>query len=172
MSDSKSDEEAEANVEVNPYRTVIAIFIGRNAEKFLKVYDKTSGDLSKVAIGWIWPAFFVAFPWMLYRKLYIEAGVYFCCSLALALVAPTAGTAVGIVLSIMAAMLGKSYYLQKADRKIKLGLDEGGDLDAVEQRIAQAGGVSKVAAWVGAVFMVLMIAVGVVIQVSAEMAKR
>ena len=136
-SDSGDAVEGESAAKVgDPYRAVLAIFIGPNAEKFLKVYDKTGGDLSRVPVGWLWASGFVPFPWLLYRKLYLEAAVFYVCSFGLSFVAPIVGTAIGFVLGVLIVLLGKSYYLQKADRKIKRILDEGGGVDAVEERIA------------------------------------
>lgn len=145
----------------DPYRVVLAIFIGPNAEKFLKVYDKAGGDLSRVPMGWLWAPLFVPFPWLLYRKLYIEAAVLFVGYFGVSFIAPITGIAIGLLFGILIVLLGKSYYLQKADRKIRRILDEGGDVDVVEERIAKAGGVEKSKAWAGAVIQAVTIAAGI-----------
>ena len=141
---------------------MLAIFIGRNTEKFLKLYDKTNGDLSKLAMGWTWPGFFVPFPWMLYRKLYLEAAVVIFVPIALTFIFPALADAGSVGLTIMVAVMGKSYYLQRADRKIKAILDEGGTVEETEARIAQAGGVSPASAWIGGAIMVALISLALV----------
>ena len=145
----------------DPYRAVLAIFIGRNTEKFLKLYDKTNGDLSKLATGWTWPGFFVPFPWLLYRKLYLEAAVVIFVPIALTFIFPVLADAGSFGLTVIVAVMGKSYYLQRADRKIKAILDEGGTVDETEARIAAAGGVSPASAWIGAAIMVALVGIAV-----------
>lgn len=112
-------------------------------------------------MSWVWPAFLVPFPWLLYRKLYIEAAILLFVPIALTFVFPPLADVSSISLSVVIAFLAKSYYLRRADRRIKAILDEGGETDAVEERIARAGGVSKPAAWLGAMIMVSIIGVAV-----------
>lgn len=145
----------------DPYRVVLAIFIGPNAETFLKVYDKAGGDLSRVPMGWLWAPLFFPFPWLLYRKLYIEAAAFFVGFFGVSFVAPITGLAIGLVFSMLIVLLGKSYYLQKADRKTRRILDEGGDVDEVEERIAKAGGVKRFEAWAGAIIQVVTMFAGI-----------
>lgn len=57
-------------------RTVIsnadyARFISKNSEKYLSKFDKFKvGKIDSFRATWHWPAFFVPFFWMMYRKLY------------------------------------------------------------------------------------------------------
>jgi Tfp pilus assembly protein PilE len=61
----------------NPYASSavkeedIALFIGKNAEKYLGKFRKfTQNGEDSFAATWHWPAFFFSFWWTLYRKLY------------------------------------------------------------------------------------------------------
>jgi len=48
------------------------VFTGENAHKYLPKFEKFNiGGVDNFSITWHWPAFFVGFWWMLYRKLYL-----------------------------------------------------------------------------------------------------
>lgn len=48
-----------------------ATFVGKNSEKYLRKFAKFSiGGIDSFKATWHWPAFFVPFWWMLYRKIY------------------------------------------------------------------------------------------------------
>jgi hypothetical protein len=48
--------------------------LGRKAHKYLPRFRKFSArGADRFAMTWHWPAFFVTFWWMLYRKLYLWA---------------------------------------------------------------------------------------------------
>jgi len=49
----------------------LAVFIGKNSDRYLaKFRNFTGNDEGSFGVTWHWPAFFVPFFWMLYRKLY------------------------------------------------------------------------------------------------------
>ena len=53
-------------------------FIGKNADKYLTKFKKFNvSGVDNFSATWHWPAFFVGFWWMLYRKLYLWALLYF-----------------------------------------------------------------------------------------------
>jgi hypothetical protein len=55
-------------------REEFAAFIGDNAEKYLTKFRKFYADgHDKFAFTWHWPAFFIPYIWMAYRKLYVWA---------------------------------------------------------------------------------------------------
>jgi hypothetical protein len=46
-------------------------FIGKHAEKYLSTFEKFHvNGTDTFRLTWHWPAFFIPFWWMLYRKLY------------------------------------------------------------------------------------------------------
>lgn len=48
-----------------------AAFVGKNSKKYLPKFAKfTAGGTDSFKATWHWPAFFVPFMWMLYRKMY------------------------------------------------------------------------------------------------------
>lgn len=48
-----------------------AAFVGKNSEKYLVKFDKFNvGGIDNFKATWNWPAFFVPFWWLLYRKIY------------------------------------------------------------------------------------------------------
>lgn len=53
-------------------------FVGKNSEKYLQKFAKFNvGGIDSFKATWHWPAFFVPFWWMLYRKLYGWAALVF-----------------------------------------------------------------------------------------------
>lgn len=48
-----------------------AIFVGNNSEKYLTKFAKFNiGGIDSFKLTWHWPAFFIPFWWLLYRKMY------------------------------------------------------------------------------------------------------
>lgn len=75
-------------------------FIGeKNQHYYLQKFQQFDRD-GKTSLTWHWPAFFVAFYWMLYRKMWLNAFLYFI-SPYIALVAG------GIVIAMLGAVLGE-----------------------------------------------------------------
>jgi formylglycine-generating enzyme len=49
-------------------------FIGKNADRYISKFTNfEAGNTTRFKATWHWPAFFVPFPWCLYRKLYLWA---------------------------------------------------------------------------------------------------
>jgi Tfp pilus assembly protein PilE len=65
VNDTASDEEY--------YKAVIG---PKNQEYYLRQFSRFDND-GKVSATWHWPAFLVTFYWMLYRKMWINAVIYF-----------------------------------------------------------------------------------------------
>jgi Tfp pilus assembly protein PilE len=65
---------AASHLQESDYRT----FIGKNADKYVAKFGHfSSGGEGSFAATWHWPAFFVPFFWMLYRKMYFWALLVF-----------------------------------------------------------------------------------------------
>lgn len=125
-------------------------FIGKNAAKYIiKFKSFQAGGFDSFKVTWHWPAFFVPFIWLLYRKLYLWALLIFCLSII-----PYVGFIVMIVMGITANYL----YYKDAKKKIlalnslhKTSESQGSD------EIAHAGGVNNVAVWIGAILFIIVI---------------
>ncbi|MFZ5908377.1 MAG: DUF2628 domain-containing protein [Nitrospirota bacterium] len=74
----------------------LAAFIGDKAPKYLVKFRKFSvNGIDRFSATWHWPAFFVGFWWLLYRKMYLWALVYF-----ILLFVPYANIAAWIALAV------------------------------------------------------------------------
>ena len=85
-------------------------FIGKNANAYITKFKKFNiSGIDDFHPTWHWPAFFVPFFWLLYRKLYLWALLVFCLS-----VIPYVGFIVMIVLGIT----GNYLYYKHAKKRI------------------------------------------------------
>lgn len=53
-----------------------ALIGGKNQDYYLNHFNKFEAD-GKTSATWHWPAFFVTFFWLLYRKMWLQAALYF-----------------------------------------------------------------------------------------------
>jgi hypothetical protein len=115
-------------------------FIGGKAEKYLLKFRKFSVDgIDRFSATWHWPAFFFVFWWLLYRKMYLWAFVYF-----ILLLIPYANVAAWITLAIS----GNYLYYRYGKReilKVKT-LQPSGD---ILKTLSRLGGINKWAPVVG-----------------------
>lgn len=51
----------------------LRMFIGRNAEKYLKKWSKIDSARPMSKFGWNWPAFLFNVYWLAYRKMYLQS---------------------------------------------------------------------------------------------------
>lgn len=127
----------------------------------------------KAGIGWHWPAFFITFYWLLYRKMWLNAFLYWISPyvLMVPLVAAMAlagnedaGVAVfaaGYLLYIAAFMLlpplfGNALYYRHCKAKIAEAKQAGGSPERQLGELAGKGGTSNVAIFILLGFGVLM----------------
>jgi Tfp pilus assembly protein PilE len=111
-------------------------FIGRNADKYLEKFTAfTKWGRDDFALTWHWPAFFVPFWWMIYRKLYLWALLTFVISFI---------PFVGIIAMFIFGMTGNYLYYKYARKKVaEIRLMPSDMQRAVE--FARAGGVNNIA---------------------------
>jgi len=124
----------------------LAAFIGANAQKYLLKFRKFSvNGFDRFSATWHWPAFLVGFWWLLYRKMYLWAFVYF-----ILLMIPYANVVAWISLPI----LGNYLYYKYAKRKILSvkTLQPSGD---IFKTLLEIGGINK---WVPVVGIIVSIA--------------
>jgi hypothetical protein len=111
-----------------------AAFIGGKAEKYLLKFRKFSvGGIDRFSASWHWPAFLVGFWWLLYRKMYLWAFVYF-----ILLFIPYANVAAWITLAVS----GNYFYYRYARGEILRvkTLQPSGD---ILKPLSELGGVNK-----------------------------
>lgn len=115
----------------------LAIFIGKNSEKYLRKFTKFHQNGSEsFAATWNWSAFIVPLYWMLYRKLYLWALLVFVLGII-----PIVN-----ILSHIAFGVGGNFIYYKHARKKLREIDGARSYSNGAQRaaaIARAGGVNK-----------------------------
>lgn len=134
---------------------LMRVFVGTNFEAYEVVYEKSKQKKAQVT-GWCWSAALVPHVWLLYRKLYLEAIVIFMLPIVVVSLFPDLSYT-GMTINGVIAVLGKKYYLERAQKKIdKISLmRESEEVKTV--LISKAGGVSWPAAVIGIVTYLSMI---------------
>lgn len=91
-------------------------FLGpKNPSYYLKYMDKYNSD--KKFTSWNWPSFFLGIYWLLYRKLYLVAVIYFALNCAIKFIFDT--SSVSLLFRIMFAVFANCIYIRSAENKIK-----------------------------------------------------
>jgi hypothetical protein len=123
-----------------------AAFIRRKAQQYLLKFRIFSvGGNDRFAATWHWPAFLVGFWWLLYRKMYLWAVVYF-----LVLIIPYANIAAWFTLAISGNYL---YYRFVKGKILRVKTSQpSGD---IAKTLSEIGGVNK---WVPVVGIMVSIA--------------
>jgi hypothetical protein len=123
-----------------------AAFIGRKAQQYLLKFRIFSvGGKDRFAVTWHWPAFLVGFWWLLYRKMYLWAFVYF-----ILLVIPYANVAAWFTVAVSGNYL---YYRFVKGKILRVKTSQpSGD---IVKTLSELGGVNK---WVPVVGIIASIA--------------
>ncbi|HSQ77714.1 MAG TPA: DUF2628 domain-containing protein [Nitrospirota bacterium] len=118
-------------------RKELAIFVGKNADKYLHKFRKFSENgADAFTATWHWPAFFFSFWWTIYRKMYGWA------VLALFLdCVPYVGLLAMVGFGISANYL---YYRHAKNKVIELRAAHGPEIDRAAE-LGRAGGVNSTA---------------------------
>ncbi|OIR17860.1 fimbrial protein precursor [mine drainage metagenome] len=99
----ESPTQAEINVPNNPDEFYKAIVDPKNQDYYLSQFSRFDSN-GKVSASWHWPAFFVTFYWLLYRKMWLNAIIYFFLPyfvmIPLGVTGAVAGDSAGIVIGI------------------------------------------------------------------------
>ena len=124
-------------------------FVGKNSEKYLPKFAKFNvGGIDSFKATWHWPAFFVPFWWMLYRKLYGWAVLaFFLC------IIPYVGLITGFVWAIVANRL----YYNHAKKKLLEIKQLHPAPETQKAVITVTGGVGNAALMIGAVIGVVAV---------------
>lgn len=131
--------------------------IGKRQDHYLAkwraILAKVGGDPAKIATtsSWNWPALFLPYGWLLYRRMYVLGGIVLAVQLAYLLLPDSVPTSVAraflfgtIGLGVVFALYGNAWYLD-AVRKRWEALRQEPDSAAALAKAKQAGGVNLVA---------------------------
>nr|WP_282568364.1 DUF2628 domain-containing protein [Bosea sp. ASV33] len=127
---------------------------------------KANGDPAKIAsvTSWNWPALFIPYAWLLYRKLYVLGAIALVVQLAYVLLPESVPTYVSrgfmfgyLGLCIVAALYGNAWYCDAA-RKRWAVISKEPDQAAALERARESGGVNWIAP-IGAIAVVIAAAV-------------
>lgn len=130
------------------YRT----FIGKNAEPFLKPFRKfQTPDADRFVATWNWPAFWLGFIWMLYRKMYFWALVAFLIAL----------TPFGFPVALIGWGVSGNYLYYLHARKKILKYQEHQNRFPGALSLNELGGVNRWVWVVGILLILLFLVVGV-----------
>ena len=150
-----------------------AVIGDSNTPYYLTRFERLSRGESG---GWHWPAFFVAWYWMLYRKMWLPALLYFlapivCLAVLVAAmaVAPALGgllyVAWWLAALIVPALMANGWYYKHSEKKIRDVRARGGSKDQMLARLETAGGTSNILVIILAVFGIFFF-VGILAAVS------
>jgi hypothetical protein len=136
-----------SQIDEEEYRT----FIRRNADYYLnKFRNFQSTGTDSFAVTWNWPAFWLGFAWMLYRKMYLWATVAFFIAL----------TPVGFPLTMIGWGITCNYLYYFHARKKILGYRSNQSPDPNALSLAELGGVNRWVWFLGIVFILFLLAFG------------
>ena len=122
-------------------------FIGPNVDKYIENFRKFNvAGVEQFSLTWHWPAFFVSFFWMLYRKLYLWALLTFFLSYI---------PGVSFILMIAYGLTGNYLYFKHAKKKI-IELKTQQSPSYLSENLRQIGGVNQ---WVKTLVIILSIIV-------------
>jgi hypothetical protein len=144
-------------------------FIGhRNTDFYLAAFKKF--DAGNGVVSWNWPAFFLTLPWLLYRKMWLNAILYW-------LLVPIVSAFLGLLLAgvsedpdvavlgyygvnfaisfLFVPMISNRLYYVHARSKIQKIVNHVSDADDQLRRVSQAGGTSSAGAIAVTIFIVV-----------------
>ncbi len=124
----------------------LALFIGKNADKYLSKFRRfRRGDGDAFEVAWHWPAFFLSFWWMIYRKMY---------GWAILVLFLGCVPYLGLVMMVVFGMSANYLYYRHAKRRVaEIRSRPGTDVE-LAAAIARAGGVNNVAAVVAPLLLI------------------
>lgn len=156
----------EINTPGNPEQFYKAIVGSKNQGYYLHHFFRFDGN-GKVGVSWHWPAFFATFYWFLYRKMWLNALVYFFLPylvmipmrIAAAMAGKSADTIVGIGyllflvgIFLLPPMYANALYYKHCKKKISEARVQSHDLQRRLGELSGEGGTSNVALIVFLIF--------------------
>ena len=168
--DARADRADEGSHLLTDEEAWAAVIGDSNTSYYLERFERlTNGD----SAGWHWPAALVTWYWMLYRKMWIPALIYFFApSLFLGVLSAVLSSAPGLALAIgwltviiVPGMKANAWYFRQCEKKIDVIRARGGSKAQMLARIEAAGGTSGVIIVIVAI-LVLVAGLGIVAAVA------
>ncbi|MGO0063457.1 DUF2628 domain-containing protein [Brevibacillus fluminis] len=125
----------------------LIVFVGNNQAYYLQKW-MTSLQPEKRS-GWNWVAFFFAPMWFAYRKMYLQAFIFF---IVQSIVSSITFGITGLAGAIIGGLFGNAYYYKHAKQKIQQTMLSTDNPDMRKMKLMQAGGTSK-----GALILVIVL---------------
>ena len=141
-----------------------AAFIGsNNTNYYLDYTDKMNKNTN--FISWNWACFFLGTYWLLYRKLYAAAAIFFVVTIGTSLLIPGVSS---LLLRILLAMFANAIYLNYSARTIKSVKTVIANLSATQyiNRLHKKGGVNLAAPFILVGIYILIIVIVVAVSLS------
>lgn len=166
-----------SNTTFEPGDDLLAAYVGpKNADYYQQQFNRFSAGGGSVS--WNWPAFFVTAYWLLYRKMWLNAFLYWIVlpvglaliSFGIALLAgEVASTAFyyasyGLISLLLVPLFANQMYYRHAQAKISKAASSTSSAEQHAAEVARIGGTSKVV-WVILALMVIVVA-GMVAAIS------
>ena len=135
----------------------LAVFIGKNSDRYLAKFRNFTGKgEDSFGVTWHWPAFFVPFFWMLYRKLYAWAVLAFFLGWL---------PYIGLISHVVFGMTANYLYYRSARKKLsELKARPSSEIQRAAD-LARAGGVNN-AAVVVAVVLISISMIGILAAIA------
>ncbi len=151
--------QTEIDVHRNPDEFYKAIVGPKNQDYYLSHFSRFDNN-EKVGASWHWPAFFVTFYWFLYRKMWLNALIYFLLpylvmipfGIAAAVAGNSADTVIGIgyvlfliAIFVLPPIYANALYYKHCKKKIAEASSSSQDLQRQLGELSGKGGTSNVA---------------------------
>jgi hypothetical protein len=150
-----------------PNEDLFRLFVGPNAEKFLKIYRAQRENKHVTSFNWV--VLLAALPWFFYRKLYVVGACVLLLPIILVVIFPDLSGVGTTGFGVALALTANTVYVYIARRRIK-------KLKALnlppaerDQRISKAGGTSPAGAVFGTLIVVCLIAILLIDQATAKL---
>lgn len=126
---------------------MLRIYIGPNADKFLKLYHAKKDKKSILSMNWC--LFFLPLVWFFYRKRYIAGCLIYSIPFSTIFLYPNIDTPYYVAYYSAIASIANSLYLDTAQKHIKDISVEGISSYEMRERLREAGGTTKLGALAG-----------------------
>lgn len=115
------------------------------------VIKNNINDVVSFKATWSWWAFLTTWAFFLYRKMYLQAGIFFVLSVFSYMI-PFGNFVIGIICGISAMY----FYTKKLDNDLKIAGYENKPLEEVRTTLSMLGGYNSWVIWVAAIFYTLV----------------
>jgi len=132
------------------------IFIGKNAYKYLQKFKKFNmNGIDRFSVTWHWPAFFITFFWMLYRKLYLWAFLSLLIGFLLGMI-PFFGF---LLCMIFFGLTGNYIYYKHINKKILELKQLKVSPDVLKVQFVRGGGVNSIALVIAPILIIFVVGI-------------